>query len=159
MVFMNLRNLCGLENTKEFTSFINKYCFKVKNIENIIYLKNNYILIEIYSYSVEPICYFNFYNLEFSYCVSIDFLLKDIDKNVIFKIKNDIDHSHKVSILSHPLGNHQNSILAERNFYFYLKLIDVFLADLIINKSQLNFDKFKIASEFKKDFLSNLSFN
>jgi len=148
---MKYREIEYLTNSKEFIAFKIKYNLDVK-IEKgeKIFLSSRFLIVEIYSFCVESIFYFDVYTIDYKWYSNIDRLLEKMDQMIIQSIlKKEIEK--RTTVLSPRLqSNEDRTLRSEQNFFACIAFFDLLLSDFLIQKEKIDFNLFSESSQAKR---------
>jgi hypothetical protein len=156
LVLMEYRNLKDLTSSKEFKKFIEKYSFSYSFLDNRLILISHCLIMQIHSFVIENIVYFDIYTKDAESNTNVDRLLKN-KNHVIIKDIYSKTQLERQTIFSKNFNSHPEvQLKAEQFFFCYLELMDELLSDFFNCNMSDYMDCFTPTFEYTKKELIKL---
>ena len=153
---MMFREIKYLTEDKLFKNFIRKYGLKIMILNKRAYITSSCFVIEVYGFCTESHFYFDVYTSDLKRTSNIGRLLYEKDKSKLREIY-EAEKRDRVEVLSENLETSQEITLkAERHFFTYIKVMDIFLADFLRCTSHFNLSLFDPVIRSKEEALREI---
>ena len=134
---MNYRDLSDITVTREFREFIKKYGFNFEIFENILFVWNDNIFLNFFSYSVEALVHIELFSPDLNYQAKPSSLLSE-DKIKYYRNRYQGERSNANKLIGiEQDGNPEVLRKAEQYLMFYLQLMNVELGDYFNGRKKI----------------------